>query len=119
MGVGMYVTDIGAYQGPLQASSPQRAPSSQDIEGTDIDLLGAVTMYPTSINSGETVYFESSFEAPLTAKVYNLNGVELYSTSISSSEEQVSITMPQGIYMVIITDDSTGNRLSTEKLQVK
>lgn len=110
--------DIGAYQGPQEISSPQYMPELKIEDSYSIDFPTEVSVYPTDIRSGETIYFEKNMDNSLTARIYNTGGVEVYSASLSSSVEEVSVSCPAGIYIITITDDSTGQRLSQEKIIV-
>jgi hypothetical protein len=110
--------DIGAYQGPQIYYSPMLAPAPEmDIE--HLENPDGVRIYPTSVYSGESVYIENSFESPFTARVYNMSGMELYSVSLSSQLERISLPLPAGVYIMTVTDDSTSERLRQEKIIIR
>ena len=111
--------DIGAYQGSQIVPMRQEAPGRMEIEDSEnIELPAALGIYPTDLRSGETLYFEKDIDSSLTARIYSANGVEVYSSQLTSPVEQVSVSCPAGIYIIIVTDDATGERISQEKIVV-
>ncbi|MFI3297759.1 MAG: T9SS type A sorting domain-containing protein [bacterium] len=92
----------------------------EDEESIDFSAQKNISVYPSSLYSGETLYLETNFDgSSLTADIYNLNGVKVYSTNLASSVTSFGVTMPKGIYIVIVTDNITGDRISTEKIIIK
>ena len=110
--------DIGAYQGPQNLPSPQYMPEYKIDDYNNIDFPDAVSIYPTDIRSGETIYFEKGIDTELTVHIYNTGGTEVYSAPLISPVEELSISCPAGIYIIIVSDDTAGERISQEKIVV-
>lgn len=111
--------DIGAYQGSQIVPMRQEAPGRMEIEDSEnIELPAALGIYPTDLRSGETLYFEKNIDSSLTARIYSANGVEVYSSQLTSPVEQVSVSCSAGIYIIIVTDDATGECISQKKIVV-
>ncbi len=108
--------DAGAYQSqtPPMMRSPENSSSGQ---GEADAMSGNISVYPTRLTSGETLYLEQDGSVGYTVRLFNTGGTEVLSRDFSSSVETLSLSLPSGLYIVMIYD-ADGSIVHRDKIIV-
>lgn len=120
--------DIGAYQ-CSQSYSRSYAPEFideeyeedfedeyEEYEEEDM-LLTNINIYPTKLNSGQTLHFEHNLENSLFVRIYNLSGIEMVSQEIANNDD-IYLSLPTGMYIVTMSNPETEEIVRQEKIVV-
>lgn len=106
--------DLGAYQGS-QTYSRSYAPEFINEENNM--SLNNISIYPTRLNSGETLHFEHNLDNSLLVKIYNSSGTEVMSQEITNNDN-ILLSLPTGIYIVAMCNPETQEIAHQEKIVV-
>ena len=122
------IIDLGAYQ-CSQTYSRSYAPEFidgeyeedfedeyEEYEEEDM-LLTDINIYPTKLNSGETLHFEHNLENSLFVRIYNLSGIEVVSQDVTNNDD-IYLSLPSGMYIVTMSNPETEEIVRQEKIVV-
>ena len=106
--------DLGPYQG-VQVYARSYAPEFINEENNM--SLNNISIYPTRLNSGETLHFEHNLDNSLLVKIYNSSGTEVMSQEITNNDN-ILLLLPTGIYIVAMCNPETQEIAHQEKIVV-
>mgnify|MGYP003302489340 CR=1 FL=1 len=82
-----------------------------------IFLLTNINIYPTKLNSGETLHFEHNLDNSLFVRIYNLSGIEVVSQDVTNNDD-IYLSLPSGMYIVTMSNPETEEIVRQEKIVV-
>jgi hypothetical protein len=112
--------DLGAYQSSQTYSrsyAPEFIEEEYEEYETEDMVLNDINIYPTKLNSGETLHFEHNLDNSLFVRIYNLSGIEVVSQDITNNDD-IYLSLPSGMYIVTMSNPETEEIVRQEKIVI-